>query len=99
MMKARMLGGVLVVAAMAMALPGCSGMDWETRQCQDLVSGSGASSNGKTYQHGIDCTADGVCETVLKDDMGNVFFDCTDGEGRDCLSDVVDAEFSYCGVG
>lgn len=97
-MKARTFGGVLSVAAMALALPGCVGMDWETRSCQDLA-GSDLSSNGKTYQHGIQCYGDGTCETELKDDTGNVFFDCTDGEGEDCTSAVVDAEFAYCDVG
>jgi hypothetical protein len=87
------------VAVLGVVAPGCNG-GWETRNCADLIDGDTTlTTNGKTYEHQITCGSDGNCETSLKDDQGKVFFDCTDGQGQDCLSGVVDAEWAYCDVG
>ena len=88
---------VAPIAAVGALLPGCA-PDCELRQCDDLVSGSSLTTNGKTYHHCLTCDADGNCDTQLQDDTGATFFDCEDGTGHDCISDVVNAEFSYCDV-
>ncbi len=108
----RVLGSVCVIGGMVLSLgvrvapvvaagvllPGC-GADCEVRECNALVSGSSSlTTNGGTYNHCITCFSDGTCETQLQDNTGTQFFDCTDGQGTDCTSAVVDAEFSYCDV-
>jgi len=89
---------VAPIAAAGALLPGCSA-DCELRQCDDLIEGaSDLSTNGKTYTHCLSCDSDGYCDTQLQDDTGATFFDCQDGEGSDCTTDVVNAEFAYCDV-
>ncbi len=96
------VGGALLAASVRLApvatvaaLPGC-GNSCDPETCAQ-VAGS-LSSNGKTFTQCITCDADGNCETVLQDDTGATFFDCTDGEGKDCTSAVVNAQFGYCDV-
>lgn len=89
---------VAPVAAVGALLPGCAGPDCELRNCDALVSGSSLTTNGGTYTHCLSCDASGDCEVVLQDDTGATFFDCTDGQGTDCTSATVNAEFAYCDV-
>lgn len=94
----KVVAWVVLAAVVAVAQASCDPYDCKVRHCADLVSGSSLTTNGKDYTHCLNCDADGICETQLRDDQSNVFFDCTDGTGQDCTSAVVNAEFNYCSV-
>jgi hypothetical protein len=86
-------------ATSAILLPACSDEDCKPKKCDDLVNDSSLKSNGKSYERCGSCTSSGVCSVTLKDDSGNVFYECDDGEGKDCTKGSVDAQFAFCDVG